>query len=100
MRQNPAALPRRPPRTTGATPVQSEPLLSLRSPPQRGTAQASKLPLACLRRARGYGVADCPQTRYARLLPRHPAAIRPRLLARPAGRGQAAPGEGSPCRQH
>ena len=35
----------------------TEPLRALRGPPPRGTAQASKLPLACLRRARGYRAA-------------------------------------------
>jgi len=47
-------------------PVPTEPLRALRGPPPRGTAQASKLPLACLRPARGYRVAGYPLARYTR----------------------------------
>lgn len=63
---NPGALPFRLPRTTGATPVPAEPLRVLRGPPQRGTARASKRPLARLRRAWGYRVACYPLARYTR----------------------------------
>jgi hypothetical protein len=81
--RNPGALPFRLPHTTGATSARAPRSRTLAAPlnagrfagccagvpvrpPPRGTAPASKVPLAGLRRARGYRVAGYPLARYTR----------------------------------